>query len=74
MCLARPWHWGFLARQIADWLSSKILVGSVGGFLTSVSNCHIQTASCAALANAVESATHVSFLLLQLIAAPLEHT
>ena len=77
VCLARPQNCGFLARQMAHWLSSKILVRFPGRVFRSVSNYRIQKASCASLANAmhsalaVESATHVCFLTLQLITAPL---
>ena len=59
MCLARPWNCGFFAIQITDWLSSRITVGPVGLFLKLVTSCRIQIASCAALANAMYSASAV---------------
>ena len=77
ICFDRPWNCGFFAIQIADTLSSKMTVAPVGLFFKSVVICRNHIASCAALASAmysasaVDNATHVCFLLLQLIAAPL---
>ena len=67
MCLVFEWSLGFSARQIADWLSSYILTGSLELIFQIINNCLSQTASCAAaesatyLASAVDKATQVCF-------------
>ena len=75
-CFVLPWNWGFLAIDIAHWLSSNIRVGWGCGFFRSALSSRIQTASWAALesaiysASAVDRATHVCFLLFHVTAVP----
>ena len=76
ICFDLPWNCGFLAMHIADWLSSNIRVGSEEWFRKSELSSLIHTDSCAALDNAMYSASAVDkaiqdcFLLLQLTAVP----
>ena len=77
MCFVLPWYCWFLLMEMVDWLSSNIV--TVFSSISSRSEMSLsnQIASCTALAramysaSAVESATQVCSLLLQLIVAPL---
>ena len=70
MCFALPWNCGFFAIAMDDWLSSRMTVGPLDGFLRSELSLRIHTHSCAALdsatysASAVDRATVSCFLLL----------